>query len=177
MDSKFSKLVQQVQAHTGNCQESIDDFKACTNIPELVQVMKKYWATLIDEAPQQLKAVFAANYKTYAAEINKAGLYYNEIPPRGIVLIGDMPKSFKNPIEVHSSMKSLHVYVVGKAHVRLYGDARCYCNCPDAVIELRDISVANVRAGRAIARNQSNLTIIGKDYEQYDAAHVVSLVE
>lgn len=170
----FRNLVRKVQKQTGQCDESLKDFEQCSTIPQLVQVWKKYWSNLLDEAPTQLLQMFDRHYEKYADGINAAGVYYNEAAPHAMCLIGDMPETFLGePLEVNSEAIPTHVYVLGRARVTLRGVTRAYVNNPAAVIELKDITSANVVAGHAIARDRSRLTTAGS-FERYNAAVVTS---
>lgn len=159
--NRFKKIMQQVQSHTGECAESVADFDQCRTIPELVQVWKKYWGNLIDEAPAELIAALDAHYKDYADEINKAGVWYNELAPRGLCVIGNMPYTFADqPLIANSSIIPMKLYVLGAANVQIHGITQAYVNNPDAIIELFDRTSATVRnCSHATAHNQSRITI------------------
>lgn len=167
----FRRLMMKVWKESGQCEESRVEIDRCTCIPELVQLWKRYWGNMADEVPQPFVRMLARHYEEYAVEINKAGVYFNEIAPRGFCIIGDMPHTFVEPLVAHSSLLPTHVYILGRAHVVLSGISQGYMDCAEGLLELRGMASATVRNGHTIATGQSRL-VTASTYERRDGAKV-----
>lgn len=171
----FRKVVLSVLSQSGNCEESQAAIRACATIPELVQVWKKYWSGVIEEVPTQFIAALEEIYPIYAEQINSAGVWYNEIAPQGMCVIGNVPASFDAPFVADSQFNPIRVYVLGRAKVIARGITQVYCNCADAEIELHDSAKGTVSHGFARAFDRSTLVTADR-YEQHDKAQIFDKV-
>lgn len=167
----FRKVVLSVLSQSGNCEESQADVKACTTIPEIVQVWKKYWSGVIDEVPTQFIAALDEIYPLYADQINAAGVWYNEVASQGMCVIGNLPTSFDSPLVAESEFTPVRLYVLGRAKVIARGITQIYSNCAEAEIDLHDSSTGTVTRGFARAYDRSTL-ITADRYEQHDKAKI-----
>lgn len=161
---RFKRLCIDILAQSGNCQASQHDFGETTSIKEMCDTWHKYWHGMITEVPLQVVQAFHDFYPDFKAEINAAGIFYNEDSRTGYVLVGDSDEP------VHLSFAHT-AYILGKAQVVLHGSASALAMNADCRIELLDNSRATIKEGYAIAKNDSYL-VTSKEAECYDRATV-----
>ena len=161
---RFKALCIGILAQSGNCQASQQDFGETASIKDMCAAWHKYWHGMITEVPQQVVQAFHDFYPDFKAEINAAGIFYNEDSQTGYVLVGDSDEP------VHLSFART-AYVLGKAQVVLHNQASALAMNAGCRIELLDNSRATIKEGYAIARNYSQLTT-GCDAECYDQSTV-----
>lgn len=161
---RFKTLCIGILAQSGNCQDSQRDFNATDSIQAMCGAWHKYWHGMITEVPQQVVAAFDEFYPDFKAEINEAGIFYNEDSRQGIIIVGNSSE----PIHLYFARNA---YILGKAHVILHNDASAIGRHPDCKVELLDNARATVQQGYGIARNRSTLTING-DAECYNSSNV-----
>lgn len=161
---RFKQLCIGILAQSGNCEASRHDFGMTSSIKEMCEAWHKYWHGMITEVPSQVVQAFHDFYPDFKAEINAAGIFYNEDSRTGYVLVGDSDE----PIHLSFARTA---YVLGKAHVVLHLNASALAMNPDCKIELLDGSRATIKEGYAIARNHAQLTT-GCNAECYDQSIV-----
>ncbi|HBF06576.1 MAG TPA: hypothetical protein DDW28_11055 [Prevotella sp.] len=154
---RFKQLCISILAQSGNCQDSQRDFDKVSSIKDMCDTWHKYWHGMITEVPQQVVQAFKDFYPDFKAEINAAGIFYNEDSRTGYVLVGDSDEP------IHLSFAHT-AYVLGQAHVVLHLQASALAMNPDCKIELLDNSRATIKDGYAIAKGYSQLTT-GSDAE------------
>lgn len=161
---RFKKLCIGILAQSGNCQASQHDFGETSTIKEMCEAWHKYWHGMITEVPLQVVQAFHDFYPDFKAEINAAGIFYNEDSRTGYVLVGDSDE----PIHLSFARTA---YILGEAHVVLHNQASALAMNAGCKIELLDNSRATIKEGYAIARNNSYL-ITSHQAECYDRAVV-----
>lgn len=161
---RFKQLCIGILAQSGNCQASQHDFGETASIKEMCDTWHKYWHGMITEVPQQVVQAFRDFYPDFKAEINAAGIFYNEDSRTGYVLVGDSDEP------IHLSFAHT-AYILGKAHVVLHSNATALAMNAGCKVELLDNSRATIKEGYAIARNNSYL-VTSKAAECYDRATV-----
>ena len=161
---RFKQLCIGILAQSGNCQASQHDFGETASIKEMCDTWHKYWHGMITEVPQQVVQAFRDFYPDFKAEINAAGIFYNEDSRTGYVLVGDSDEP------IHLSFAHT-AYILGKAHVVLHSNATALAMNAGCKVELLDNSRATIKEGYAIARNNSYL-VTSKEAECYDCATV-----
>ena len=75
---RFKQLCISILAQSGNCQDSQRDFGKVSSIKDMCDTWHKYWHGMITEVPQQVVQAFKDFYPDFKAEINAAGIFYNE---------------------------------------------------------------------------------------------------
>lgn len=169
---EFKQLCMDILGQSNNCVESRLAFADCTTIPQLVQAWKRYLDGILNEVPAQVLDAFSRLYDKYKEEINRAEVYFNEPAARGIIFVGNMDECLRVKGIGPAAPK---VYVLGRAHVILFGNCQGFCNADGATLELLDVSSGTVRKGHGIARNYSRLTC-SSTCECYNAS-MVTLAE
>lgn len=163
---RFQQMCIDILAKSGNCKESQSFFRNATTVPELVSAWKRYWDGLLHEVPELVIDAFRKNYDIYRKDINRAGVYYNEVPPisapPSIILIGDndiWKSKFLPCLEIEGRHR---VYVLGNMEVWAMDSCNLTVNSDSAMVRLFDACRANVEKGKVIAWNRS--IVSGKGY-------------
>lgn len=163
-EQQFKQLCISILAQSGNCADSQRDFGAIATIQEMCGAWHKYWHGMLTEVPQQVVSAFDEFYSDFKAEINEAGIFYNEDSRQGIVIIGNSD----TPVHLYFARNA---YILGKAHVILHLQASAIAMHSDCKVELLDYARATVQQGYGIARNRSTLTTQG-DAECYNSSTI-----
>ena len=141
---KSKQIALKILGQSNNCLDSQALFNAARTVPELAAAWIRYWDGVVHEVPAQVIAAFARHYKQYRADLNLAGLYYNEQPPQHvnncIILVGDTVSMLR--------LTGQHrVYILGKSTVQCSGRLSVIVNSPDADVTLNDTARAVIEAG------------------------------
>lgn len=169
----FKQLCISILSESDNCKPSQQAFQSATTVQQLVHAWEKYWSGIIHEVPQQVKDAFTQLYSVYKADINRAGLWYNEQPQTGgyraLVLIGDAtPETAQSAVDI---MGNHRIYIIGSQSVRIFGTCRAFISSRKARVELFGSVDANIEKGEVKAREFSRIHGKGT-ITSYDSAVV-----
>ncbi len=156
---RFQQMCIDILAKSGNCAESQSFFRNATTVPEIVSAWKRYWDGLLHEVPELVIDAFRKNYGIYREDINRAGVYYNEVPPisapPSIILVGDKDAAFSEDTSCLEIDGRHRVYVLGNREVLAMDSCNLTVNADGATVRLFDACRANVEKGKVIAWNRT----------------------
>lgn len=148
----FLRLCAGLRAQTTNCPSSQKKFAEVRSVPEAAAALRMFWQSVVEQVPAEFIRILSVHYLTYKADMNAAGVYFNEPPAdptNALVFIGDSD----GPVIIKE--KRPRVIVLGRAFVVLGDHARCECHNAEAKIHCYDYSRASLRRGTAFAFDRS----------------------